>query len=911
MQQPPDVLKHCLEESAALCGPLLARCIDVAVEALQQLELKSMKVVERDQLANAWRQLSSRKAALVSRYPVDLLEAFTAGIAASASLASPNNATALTNSTMTGGGSIGSAFGNLDFDGGRTGNLNLDSLTLVDDASVSQAIDSQRLLQQVLPGLEQKLTELDALISSALGLPNVMPDHNPLRPQEFTRVLQSLITASSGDTALPVLWVRHMAAPLGKGLQKIYAKAITQLESADVQAAQYRVLPTPLGLASGGGRSGGGGGGGGGGANSEANASGQANEGQDGAYGGLGANRSNPFSADGTGGDLQNGEQPRSVYADLSDQGVRQDFFDDFLFRGGNNSSQRLAPAYYEQVDQELRELGEQTGDEPEPDQLPSGYQHLPAVDRPQRIVNAASHLSTGAWGNYGQARRRTMVRTQLKKQATQVGQVMGLEVVRQLVNQVAQDPRLLAPVREAIVALEPSLLRLAMVDPRFFSDERHVGRQLMERVAQRSFKYNDEYSDEFVAFFSGTTGVNGAFNKLNDSEVKNTQPFALALHTLESAWNQQDQQEDAKRQAVLLALRFAEDRQAKADEIAFDLSARSDLQKVPGLVLDFLFGPWALVMAHARLVDKRNQVDPEGYGSVVPDLIWSVKHEATLKQPAKFVAMVPSMLVKLRSGLKLLGQSPEESDTFFQALMKLHKPVLKLRRLKSQRDAEESNMGALDEPTDPHELPDGLDAQESATTPLERLEKIRAEAQSLWLGRNDQDTAGFEDTQPSSPTPLDTALEATRTAPAANSPQAQTDGPLTETAATTADSASASRAEPTEPITKEQAQAMLLDLRAGNWVDLYSKRRWLRAQLIWASTKSTLFMFLSHGGQPHSMTSRSCEKLIMQNLLRVVDTSGVVAQALNVVTGGNSPSATTKAAAASRRTAEPSGQAA
>ena len=78
---------------------------------------------------------------------------------------------------------------------------------------------------------------------------------------------------------------------------------------------------------------------------------------------------------------------------------------------------------------------------------------------------------------------------------------MLGLEVVRKLVNEVARDPRLLVPVRGAIVALEPSLLRLAMMDPRFFSDEAHPGRRLMERVAQRSFKYNDEFSSEFKGF--------------------------------------------------------------------------------------------------------------------------------------------------------------------------------------------------------------------------------------------------------------------------------------------------------------------------------------------------------------------------------------------------------------------------
>ena len=81
-----------------------------------------------------------------------------------------------------------------------------------------------------------------------------------------------------------------------------------------------------------------------------------------------------------------------------------------------------------------------------------------------------------------------------------------------------------------------------------------------------------------------------------------------------------------------------------------------------------------------------------------------------------------------------------------------------------------------------------------------------------------------------------------------------------------------------------DQATEVLSRLKAGCWVDLYSKRQWLRAQLIWASSHATLFMFISHGGQPHSMTKRSCEKLIAQRLLRPVDTQGVVAQALDAV---------------------------
>ena len=540
----------------------------------------------------------------------------------------------------------------------------------------------------------------------------------------------------------------------------------------------------------------------------------------------------------------------------------------DFLSGRSAGINGVLSAPYYDGIEQELLAL------EAAPDSTPAAFNpseqaelaRLPVVDRPVRTVNGATSLSEQIWGSYGTSRARALVRTQLKKEATQVSQVLGLDVVRELVNQVAQDPRLLMPVRESIVALEPSLLRLALVDPRFFSDERHPGRQLMERVAQRSFKYNDEFSAEFADFFKD---IAQNFNQLNAGPVTDKQPFAAALARLEHQWNAHDQQDFAKRQQALQAMRFAQERQANADQIAFELSSRSDLQQVPGKVLDFLFGPWSLVMAHARLVDTRNQIDPGGYGSVVPDLLWSVKHDVTLKQPAKLIEMIPGLLDKLHSGLALLGQDPNENEDFFESLMMLHRPVLKLRRLKSQCDANGSTAAQFD-------------TQETVVSPAERLENLRVLSDAtLWLGRSDLDAAGFEDTQPTEPGELATFDQTLPSAVSQEIPGGEKAHDERSQAVQTAPPA------PTDndtPQTSEQAAAVLRNLKTGSWVDLYSKQQWLRAQLVWASTKATLFMFISQGGRPHSMTQRSCEKLIAQHLLRPVNTFGVVAHALDGV---------------------------
>jgi hypothetical protein len=842
MAAQPDILLQCFDNASSAAKPALARCVDHAIAELQLLESKSLKLAERDALAATWRNLLVNKKSWSERYSVDLLAEFKQEAAEKPPAASAAAA-------------VPAAFT-------RPG---LASFGLVDDADLNQAIDGQRLLQNLLPGVEQSLAELNALVSSALGLGYVAPEKNPMRPEVFTRVLQRLASHAVEGGAEAAQSFKYLTQPLGQELVQIYAATIKALKQASVTAASYQyrlqpATPTPQnnpGAAS-------------------APVSGRARGQARGQAQGQAQGQATSLGAQ------DRGDTAASRPVDLSDVYLKADLLRDFLSGNGRRVDFALSAPYYDDIEQELADL--KAAPDSAPADLSSSAQarmaeiaQLPAVDRPQRRVDGSSALSEQVWGPYGTSRARAIVRTQLKKQATHVSQALSLEVVRELVNQVAQDPRLLAPVREAIVALEPSLLRLALVDPRFFSDERHPGRQLMERTAQRSFKYNDEFNDEFAEFFRG---ICHGFKRLNGQEIESAQPFAAVLAELEQTWDAHDQVDSDKRQQVLDALRFAEERQTKADQIAFDLSARSDLQQVPGKVLDFLFGPWALVMAHARLSDTRNQIDPQGYGSIVPDLVWSVKRDVTLKQPAKLIEMIPGLLDKLHSGLALLGQDPKENDAFFESLMKLHRPVLKLRRLKSQRDAQESS-AALLEPEEPW------------VAPAQRLENLRAQADApLWLGRGDLDAAGFEDTLPTDLGELSGAI-----------PDPQQELPVLTDAVMPA-SVSDVQPEPggQEPVVvpdaqtpnsdteqakdqaKEQAAATLRGLKTGHWVDLYSKHQWLRAQLVWASSKATLFMFISHGGRPHSMTQRSCEKLIAQRLLRPVGTQGVIAQALDGV---------------------------
>lgn len=694
------------------------------------------------------------------------------------------------------------------------------SLTLVDDSAISESIESSRLAQELAVLVERPLAEFDALMSSALGLDGVHPDENPLRPAVVTRALRTVMGESQPQPGWPALWMRPMAEPLALELKELYRACSELLSQARVKAASYRVITAP---------------------------------------GALGPRASQPAPLEQGGSapmplERGGGQRPRGLsgFAELAVQALRGPGLREFLFgQAAPSQHHRPAPSYYAAVDQELAQLQERWDDAPYDAQEARRHETLPPVERPARAVGTASPLDGQVWGEMGAPRQRALVRTRLKKQAREVGQAMGLEVVRQLVDQVARDERLLAPVREAIVALEPSLARLALQDPRFFGQAENPARRLVEGVAVRSFKYNDEFSGEFQSFFGE---VSEQFNALNRLEaIADAQPFEQALQRLKAGWEAHDAADQERRDKVMAAVRFAEQRQAEAEQIAWKLSQRSDLEGVPAVVQDFLFGPWSLVMAHAKLTDSRREMDPGGFVGVISDLLWSVKREQTVREPARAFERIPRVLVKLRAGLDLIGHPPADSETFFQALERLHRPVLKLRAKHRQQAYESSPM--------PLAADDELLRPAAHHTP--------EPPEELWLAPEDLQACGFEDTLPSDFAAL--------TEDAAPQPAASA---------------------PVQPLSEAQAQATIAGLREGAWVDLYSRQQWRRAQLVWAGTRGTLFMFVSHGGRPHSMTRRSLQRLVADRLLRPVQGHEVVQHAIDAIAHPSAPAPTEAVAA-------------
>ncbi|MFT4196260.1 DUF1631 family protein [Ottowia sp.] len=875
------LIKRARQEAVFTASSMIDRCVEAARASLEEAERRSGSVALRLQLSDALAGLLKHRGQLRTAFPAQLDQAFLSALDAA------------------------------HVEAGLPVEVSEDDLALVDDAEVSRFVEASRLQQAVMPVVEQALARLDSLMSSALGLPVVRAELNPLRPDVLCNALQSVVEQVPESPEVRSHWVRHFASTFAAELNRLYEGVADMLEAQGVEEARYRLKlteggPVPAAAPE---AAGGGGGGGGGGSGGGGNGGGGSGSGGGGSGGGESERTARPLF-------------PKMSQLAQARPAVPHALMRDFLYRPQwiEEYDEPLPAAYYDDARAQAAAVAAAPADpynEKAEARARARERALSVVDRPARAVAVDSPLPPQQWGEQASAQARTRTLMELKTQASKVSQVLGLDAVRTLVGQVAGDQRVLAPVREAFVALEPALLRAAMDDPRFFGNDSHPARRLIEEVAQRSFKYNDEFAEDFEAFMAP---VRQAVRELSAAPQPAKQDFADRMQGLQAQWQAQDEEEKQAVEPGMQSMRFAQERQELADKIAWEFGLRSDLEGVPGKVADFLFQDWSLVIAHAQLTAERSQLDPGGYLAVVTDLLWSVKPQVALRQPARLFEVVPGVVSTLRRGLDMLGKEPAETQSFFDALMRYHDPVLRLRRMRSARDAEASGFGRL--PTESE-----LMAFDSGPLPLERPRPRAAE--QPWLGRAELAAAGFDDVE-TAPAPLtesgalddefastlQTAAdddesgfaptepwqnEAPASVPAVDSPAPPEPAPANgfvpldqppEPAAeppALAEAAPAAQAVPmprarvaeSEDEIEARTRATLARLRTGDWVDLRVRGVWRRAQLTWSSDNGSLFMFVSQGGRPHSMTRRTCEKLIRARYLRLVDAGAVVDKAL------------------------------
>jgi hypothetical protein len=773
--QNPGLYRATVQEAAAGGNMLMGKLVAAARVDLQTREAACRELRERELLDQSAKQLRNWEAKLCERYPHALLEAFS----------KPEGAKKA--------GTLASA------------DVGFDELELMDEVQVLTSVTLARTQQVAMLAAEASLADLNTLICSTLGLSAVNAERNPLRPQIYVNALKTVVEQTGLPAAMQLNWLSAMGTALGQELRTMYEHLCTALRSQGVVAAGYMVVQTVSATAS---------------------ASGVGRGVAQDAY--LDANLQTPAMD----------APPTSDVAPISPTApsvptappkdatlLTLDKLRRLLSGELDVQAQKSSPM--EQFAQRFAREFEQDTPVSAAAEAVSGFDAtvpaaLEALKEMQQVDEVVQRLQQRRVGmpQPVQAGDTSVeaVRAHLRRHANGVGQSLSLEVITLMVDNIARDSRLLPPVQQLIRRLEPPLLRLALVDPRLFTNKQHPARVLVQEIADHSLAYTSPQAKGFSEFQSA---IEQAFVLLNQAPIESAEPFERVLHVLREEWQQAARAGARNREAAQLALEHAEQRNLMAEKIAIEIAGRSDTAKVPPVVIEFLCGPWAHVVAQARMAGQIAAA--EKYQALVPALLWSCHPDINRKDTPKLTRLVPPLLSTLREGLETIRFPSTKTSAFFEALMGLHQ-----RAFRAEDKPEPVEVANQDEVTSALRAPT-LDDDNPWVAPAEAQASNFMEMPEAQGATANTDLAGQQ----------------------------------------------------TGDINIEDANAALT---VGCWVELLVGMQWVRTQLTWASSHNSLFLFTNGAGDAQSMTRRSRDKLLALGQMRVISGAPVVDGALNAV---------------------------
>ena len=672
---------------------------------------------------------------------------------------------------------------------GSLSSVSFDELELMEDDQVQEAVESARLQQFIRLGCEAGLAGFTARLSTAQGFLVVKADSNPLRPeimaQALLRMLQALPVTSQSRTA----WLVDGAQLMGEELQLLYVQLNEFLAAQGMAPAAYGVIATPE------------------------------------------TKSARAFSREGTPGfpvsennsaHARLEPEPGKAEGGMPLAGRKQLLTLDHLHRllmGDYDNSTRGQSSSSDYESEEVSHLEFSHT-------LPSALDVLPELEEKARTTKSTRSARPAPPPSLAE------LRAHLKTDAKSLGQSVAIEVVGMMIEQMAHDERLLMPVRQAIADAEPAFLRLAVTDPRFFSDKSHPARKLLETITSTSLGYASESAPGFQEFMQSLQEV---ASLLTEEHATDAQHFAELLRSFERKQTRNTPENRQAQRRAVQALVQAEERNLLAVKIAAEIRARPDFVDRNPIITGFLIGPWAQVMARERLRGQFvGTVHWQAvYSLVLDDLFWSLDIAQATSHRTRLLKVIPEMLKSLREGLESIDYPPDQSRLFFDALMVIHQAGIK--------------------------APSGLPA--APPDSLHSLQKMfqakdDSEGAPLWLAPTEVEHSGFmedwTDSVPAKP------------------------GPVPEQTMPNGSGRPASSA--------VSASGIQTELHLGDWVELLVDMQWMRAQLTWVSPHDTLFMFTSEGGRKHSMTVRVLNHLLDLDMVRVVSQQGVLDGALDSV---------------------------
>ena len=564
------------------------------------------------------------------------------------------------------------------------------SLTLVDDKEVDDRMLSDRLGQQIAQACEVELRELSGYMGRITGFGTADDERNPLRPGVIGHALHMAIGTVSIDPNERAVLTREFAAVMAHAMPACYAAIVVELQSRGVTpvSLQVRTVDGPgnqlPGLNSG--------------------YQSLRDEGpssrhsghdfHDSTHSGLTGRRS-------TSGARHTGASGWQVGRGGSGGGGTTGYGSSARDSGGGLGS----PAQEAHLMTLLRRLTSLTGESASAvgggggagsagfagggGQRPTAFGTYGSASGPRsglgdlRSLAGNPYVDPGTASAYAEDASAGLMavnlirahRDELMQASNGKLDHMVIDVVGSLFDQILSDTRVPPQMARQIARLQLPVLRVALVDPTFFSSRKHPVRRFVNRIASLACAF-DDFEDgpgkEFVA------RVRDLVQEIVDGDFDQVDLYAAKLSELESFIAQQAEAV-VQDQGAVAVLETKESDLRTQQRYLIQLQSALSSVAMPEFLRTFLCQVWSQALVQSSRADGVEGEATKRYRQVGRDLVMSVQPKGSPAMRKRFLMQLPTLMRDLNAGLKLIGWPEAATKEFMAQLMPAHAESLKV----------------------------------------------------------------------------------------------------------------------------------------------------------------------------------------------------------------------------------------
>jgi hypothetical protein len=262
-----------------------------------------------------------------------------------------------------------------------------------------------------------------------------------------------------------------------------------------------------------------------------------------------------------------------------------------------------------------------------------------------------------------------------IKEQQVSTADADIIDLVGMLFEFILNDSTLPDSVKALLSHLHTPILKVALLDKKFFFRSKHPARRLLNALTQAGGLCNADESDEQGMFAKIQSVVDHVCQHFDDDTAIFESLLDDFSNFLEGFNRKSRVVEKRSVDTAKGRERLREARQAVTREIIDRTWNRS----VPKVVESLLMGPWANLMVLTAL---RNGQDGEEWKkalAVVEDLLWSVTPKVSEAERRQVRQKLPEIQQELREGLNLIGDPEINSNAVLEELAAYHREILEM----------------------------------------------------------------------------------------------------------------------------------------------------------------------------------------------------------------------------------------